>query len=223
MHFKNISFLLLLQLCAVSLFAQFKLSSSFGTSQKAGKNIDSTQFGNKSGSHFQINAAYYSGRLGIGVNVAKIQHNPLKTLQGITAPTFNNQIKLSGVEGGGINTTLITIGPELCLCYKKIKIMPTIKAGFAFLKNDTTKLFFETIATGAKYNITPENNNSLVIQGGIIAAYKINRHLGIAFNGMIARYNAKQSLLDSRSGTTTKSIIQPNKLLNAGLGAYYNF
>ncbi len=223
MHFSKLILLFILLQVTNTITAQFKLSSSFGLSNKMQNTTDSTQFGKKTGRHIQLNAAYYIGRVGVGINVANVQHNAIKNFENTDVPNFGTQAIKGSVNSGGIKAIVATIGPELCLCYKKLKIIPTIKIGLAFLKNDTTKIVFENIATAARYNITPETNSSIAIQAGTIIAFKVSRHLGIAFNSMLTGYNIKQLVVDSRTGTTPKSITQPNRLLHAGLGAYYNF
>ena len=219
---KKTGLFLLLLLCVLCTHAQLKLTTTGGISNTIGNKPDSLFFAKKTGSNLQLNAAYYWGRLALGLKLGTAKYKPTANLTNITPPNLPNRLSATA---NGIRNTYFLLGPEICLCYRQIKIMPNIKLGIMHTVADSTIIKLESInGTPRKYSTGLANANSFAYNVGVNIAVKISNTIGIATNLDYMAYKLKATLTDTRSSTNpTRPINQPRQYFNAGLGIYVTF
>jgi hypothetical protein len=206
--------------------AQLKITLSGGLSNSLAAKPDSLFFAKKNSPQLKLNTAYYWGRLGLGTTISSNTNTSSSGAGTANPPSIPDTVRVAAgidTKQGKVSTTIIAIGPEICLCYKKLKIMPSIKVGVAILKTTDTKLLLRPF-NGAvrKYETTLESRNSLVVGLATTVAYKLSSTVGVALAVDYWNYKIKAYLADYRAGNNTKKIAQPKSILNAGLGLYFN-
>ncbi len=200
--------------------AQSKLTLSTGISNHLSASNDSLFFAKKQGLNLQLNAAHYWGRLGLGIKAGYNKHSNTNTL---TPPNIPIDARTNDVTGNGTQSTYVLIGPELCLCYRKLKLMPTIKLGIASTSADSSAIGIRAFNGQARqYKATIASQSSFAYNVGTILAYKVHQHVGIGLTIDYISHKVKHTLSDYRSAAA-KLLTQPRRVLNTNLGIYFTF
>lgn len=203
-------------------FSQFKLYTSGGISTSLNNKPDSINFANSNGVFININPSYYWGKLGLGLKTGVINYAAQQDFGTVKPPQIDS-FRLKQTKGGGLQSALILLGPEICICYEKIRITPTIKAGIVVNSMQETEIVMEQVAFQRFYNSELNKPTSFALNAGANLAYKLSKKIAVAFNIDYVGYKVNTNLRDYRNGSTIKNILQPRKLLNMGLGFNANF
>jgi hypothetical protein len=223
---KNFLFIITIFTNVLVINAQWKVNANYCTSNKIGNTVDSTLFASNSGTQASVNGAYYWGRLGLGVKVSKLKHNPKDSFANSTPPNFRPQSTRSGEKGGSLNGTSILTGIELSICYKKFRFIPSIKAGVIIQKKEQEGVIIlvnSPAVGGGIYRSDLKNNITPITELGSTFAYKINKKIGLTLNAAFTKFTTQTSLQDFRQPGITKTVAVKNNLLQLGVGTYYTF
>jgi hypothetical protein len=203
--------------------AQWKLTTTSGLSQSVSSKPDSLLFAKKTGFLAQVNVAHYWGRIGLGLKGGTVSSKAIDGFANTKPPAIPDSIVRLGQRGGGVQSTYALIGVELCLCYKQLKIMPNIKVGVVSSKTDSTKIILESQpGIVRRYDIGGSRQSSFGWNVGVNIVYKVTNHFGIALSADYLSYKVQTTLRDFRTPAIIKNIKQPRRLVNLGLGVYYN-
>jgi hypothetical protein len=210
--------------------AQLRFAFNGSSSSNLKSKVDSTSVANKNGTAFSINAAYAWGRLSLGSKLQLSNHTaaPVDDLQrlALVSPSTISELK----NGGGLKTTSFLLGPELCMCYKKLRFLPTYKIGVVQSKADSSTLEIRgTPQVGNKqYKINQHNATNLIQETGFTLGYKVSNHISINSSALFSWFKTKYIINDYRNISTTnalgvKTVQQQYQFLQLGGGIAYHF
>lgn len=226
---KYFSILLLLLICN-SVQAQLKLNIAGGINNNTNSNNDSTSFASRTGTAFSVKPSYHWGRVGIGAELGIAKHLGGNIDEVRNRLNVDTTARVNGIQGGGVATMSALVGPELCVCFKKIRIIPTIRVGVVSTNVKATTL--QLGRAGAQgvdkqYRLAEQSTTDFATQAGLSVGYKISDKIAINLNGGFTSYKATFQVVDFRTSTTfpvtAKPVLQSYNFLKLATGITYSF
>lgn len=221
---KRISFLIFLLLNTFLLTAQFKLNVNGGISNNLNAQNDSVGLAAKNGTSFAIKPSYSFGRVAIATNIGVTNHGGIDAATALQRVTLDTGFRAPNTPNSGISNVSVFTGPELCICFKNIKIIPSVKVGFIQTKiKEYTLDFPRPNGGGLAYTAASQTSTDFGTQTGLQLGYKINKHVSIGLQSELTNYTTTFNVRDSRLGTTPRPKEQKYNFLKLGAGVTYSF
>lgn len=227
---KKLFFIVLLFTCSTVTNAQFKLNISAGVGNNLNAKNDSSSFAKTNGSALSIKPTYYWGRLGLGLDLG-IMKNVAGNIDEIANRlNVDTSASVNGISGGGVSTRSALIGPELCICFKKLSIIPSIRVGVIRTKIDSVNLRLGRTVQSAfdkRYQAGAQTSTDFATQSGLLIGYKLNKHLSVNLNGAYNVFKPTFQIVDFRSSAAAVPralpVRQSYNFLRLATGITYSF
>ncbi len=224
--------ILLFTLISQIVQAQFKLGVSGGNNRILNSQNDTISFAKANGTAFGFKPSYAWGRVAFTGNI-QISNNNVdpegSESNRLALDTPTRTLTISGVSG--LSTTMLTFGPEICFCYNKLRIVPSLKYGVTITKIKGSRKTFQGSQgfQGRFYEVFDQTINSPTLQTGVTVGYKITCNISVSLTTDFSTYKDQFTVIDNRRPLPTipdgvrREVTQSYKTLTTQVGLTYHF
>lgn len=184
--------------------AQWRIQLQSGPAIPLKSQSKDSLFFAKQGLHIQGKATYYFGHLGFTVAAAVNTHDAYSNAGLVRPPAFADTLKEKLFSGNGWTGSFLTVGPEFCFPYKKIKFQLGLRAGVALQKANATNI--TSIFNGQRtfqYANELKKKAAFAWQAEAGAIYFISAHLGLGITANLSGTKINAINSDRRFGIAT--------------------